>query len=280
MLKRTVARGFQQHRTPIMPQMPVNHPTPHNVAYLLCRQPVVKPTPHPLETEFGFTLEREHNRYARHDVETSQFFSAKGQPIDVSNRSEPAQIINNFFNLEGYQDALKVVTDRYQPVPRVTDHDFFDPFDESLKSGPPKRKTIQRRLDDFLFFIVRSEASGKWSLPTTQRRPHETLRMAVDRAISEQHNDALDAYVWSNAPQAIVRGAGVSEGEATEADTFVFVATYLAGRPNFGGIQPKCADHAWVTRSELCQYHGEFETESWCQVLRDIVPDATFNATP
>lgn len=264
-----------QHRTPILPQMPVCDPVPTEkicVGYLLQRNQIVKHSPHPLEIEMSYMLEREHGRYSRHEGSESatHFMASRGQSLDLLNRTDANQIKGNFFGLESYQDAMKVVLQRYHPERRVAAADLYDPA--QLTDVPPKRHTLHRKLDDYLYLIVQDAATGRWTVPQTARAEKESLRMTLDRAVSSHHNDALDCYVWSNAPQATV----LLEQENTR--LFVYVATYLSGRPNFGAMEPKLKDHAWVTRNELMQYKDAFASAQLADALTDISADSMFES--
>ncbi|CBH12626.1 hypothetical protein, conserved [Trypanosoma brucei gambiense DAL972] len=280
-------RGFHsQHRTPVLPQVPAAEvqqaasESKVRVAYLLHRQPVVKPTPHPLEMEMAFLLQREHQRYSRHESSESatHFMAQRGQSIDALNRTDPRQIQSNFFGLELYQDAMRVVLQRYKPERRVTPRDLWDPATygssnaNSNASSPPTRHSLHRKLDDYLHLIVRDEASGKWTVPQTELRGRETLRMAAERAIATDNGEGLDCYVWSNAPQATVPNA--NDGSWL----FIYVATYLSGRPKFSEFRPKTIDHAWVTRHEMMQYEENFQSPELVRVLLDISADSTFES--
>lgn len=282
-MKRSVVRClFAQHRTPISPQRPISAEAAQTiqgerirVGYLLHRNPVLRHDPHPLELEQGYLLEREHQRYCRHEGHESavHFFQSKGQSLDSASRQEPGQIVGNFFSLEMYQDSLKAVADRYKPEPRVTPLDLWDPKAEEALAEPPKRQSLNRRLDDYLLLIVLDAATGKWTVPSEERGQLETLRMTADRAIQGRHGDAFDAYIWSNSPSGVVirpSPAGSAAGAAEE-KLFLYGATYLAGLPRFSEIQPPVKDHAWVTRRELLQYGHAFEP-GLVDVLLDIAP--------
>ncbi|ORC84835.1 39S ribosomal protein L46, mitochondrial [Trypanosoma theileri] len=271
-------RSFHsQHRTPIIPQLPLREDVAATtttrvlVAYLLHRQPVVKHTPHPLEMEMGYLLEREHQRYSRHESSESatHFMAQRGLSIDVMNRTDPRQIQSNFFGLELYQDAMRVVLQRYKPEKRVTGQDLWDPKQIDA-AGPPTRHSIHRKLDDYLYLIVQDAVSGKWTLPKSTVGSRETLRMAVDRAISKHNNDALDCYIWSNAPQATV----LNTAENTR--LFIYAATYLMGRPKFTDFEPKLKDHAWVSRHEMAHYRDHFESNDLLEAMLDISADSAF----
>lgn len=279
-MRRTSTRlFFSQHRTPILPQSPIDASVgasldPLRVAYFLYRNPVVRHDPHPIETEYSFLLEREHQRYARHEVESStHFLQSKGQSMDVLGRQDPAQITANFFNIEMYQDSSRAVCERYKTESRVAPLDLWDPVAQQDLVEPPARHSLQRRLDDYLFFIVREESSGKWMLPYEDRAAHETLRMTVDRALQTQHSEAVDFYVWSNSPQAVVKSPPAAA--APTPSTFVYCVTYLSGRPKFNQVNPKISDHAWVTRKELRQYSDHFAT-GVLDVLLDVAPCGAF----
>eukprot|EP00758_Cryptobia_borreli_P002216 Tbor_TRINITY_DN2865_c1_g1::TRINITY_DN2865_c1_g1_i1::g.23217::m.23217/K17427/MRPL46; large subunit ribosomal protein L46 len=281
-----------QHRTPIIPQSPVpSQPLPGDitvyVGYLLHRSPSVKHDPHPIENEMAFMLEREHKRYARHEAETATHFMInRQQSVDSWGRQDPNDIVSNFFGLDIYQDALKNVLQRYLPQSRLTKHDFVDLFSDEMQQAtnePPKRHTIDRALDDYLFLIVKDKATGMWSIPSVAREPHETLRMTVDRALHTNHNGAVVSYLWSNAPQGVIRGYSngdtrKNEEEGKKCLTFIYNATYLSGRPSFDSITPAVVDHAWVTRNELKQYSMTgYVHPDMLEVLRDIAPDAFFD---
>jgi hypothetical protein len=290
MLSRTVPRRFfAQHNVPIVPQGAIIPPvaTPAlRVGYLLCRQPVVQHAPHPLEYELAVAVDREMRRYPRHpgaDTAT-HFMQQRGLSIDVLNRQDVAAIQRDMFGLDAHREAMRTTAERYEPARRLTPADFFDPCDPALAEQPPKRQTLQRRLDDYLYLIVRGAASGKWTVPARGRQPGHSLRTAVEAAIIADHGGALDAYLFGNAPLAVVADAPPGEGAAAAVASppapsgsvppqlFLFTATYLSGRPSFGAaMQPAVADHAWVTRRELADY--EFELPGMFAALRDITTD-------
>lgn len=318
-----------QHRIPRLPQLhtrdhekcnqtavesdSLEHAcAPHgiHVGYLLHRQPVVKPTLHPLERSMAFLLERQHQLYSRHPTsETACHFfrDRQQQNIDAYQRTDPQDIRRDFFGLEGYQDALKATLQRYQQVPtRLQPADFVDitsrsasPRDTTL----PVRHTLQRKLDDYLYLIVRYaipssmestsenetstnelEMPGKWGIPFTPLRIGETLRMAAERCLQEPHRDNVDYYLWGCGSQGAISFPQTKneEDETSKAFSssvrhlFVHSATYLAGKPDFSCIQPKISDHAWVSRRELLQYRSEFSSNLLLEVLLDISADAYF----
>ncbi|KPA73247.1 putative mitochondrial hypothetical protein [Leptomonas pyrrhocoris] len=273
----TPRRAFHaQHRTPVLPQVHVADPLPSqcvHVGYLIHRNQIVKHTPHPLEVEMGYLLEREHQRYSRHESTESAtaFFASRGQSMDVLNRTDASQIRGNFFGLELYQDATKVILQRYSPEKRVAAADAWSP--SALSDHPPPRHTLHRKMDDFLYLIVQEAESGKWAIPHTARKDDESLRMTVDRALSSHNADGLECFLWSNAPQATV----VLEEENTR--LFVYSATYLSGRPRFDLFEPKPQDHAWVTRQELLQYSDTFKSTELLKALMDISADSTFESS-
>jgi large subunit ribosomal protein L46 len=270
---------ISQHRIPILNQAPVEDAAGKliHVAYLLTRTQVVKHTPHPLETEFSYLLEREHQRYCRHESSESatHFMAQRGQTIDTLNRADPAEIQKNFFGLELYQDALKATLQRYKPETRLTERDFVDPFDPTVTDdAPPQRHALSRALDDFLYLLVKEASTGKWALPYVVRRDNESLRTALERGLREQNEEMLDFYVWSNAPQAVVKSDG--EGSAT---TFVYHCTYLSGRPKFDQMLPPMADHAWVRRTEVPQYRDRFLSLPLFEAVMDITLDSLFDGS-
>jgi len=146
---------YSQHRTPIIPQAAVDVPKDAlngatiRVGYFLARQPLVKAEPHPVEIEMSYMLQREHQRYSRHDTESyTKYLADKEFSGDSWNRMDSKEIVSNFFGLELYQDAIKGVLGRYKPNPRVTEDDYLDLFAEDMKADvPPARYTINRRLE-------------------------------------------------------------------------------------------------------------------------------------
>ncbi|EAN94033.1 hypothetical protein C3747_10g335 [Trypanosoma cruzi] len=276
---RLSGRSFHtQHRTPIIPQMPGGDTVPGSntgvlVGYLLHRHPVLKHTPHPLEMEMGFLLEREHQRYCRHEASESatHFMGQRGLSIDVMNRTDPRETKGNFFGLDLYQDAMRVVLQRYKPERRVTPQDLWNPSELS-DTTPPSRHSIHRKMDDYLYLIIQDAASSKWTVPYTALKDRETLRMGVDRAIAKHNSDALDCYVWSNAPQATV------SNNVDNTRLFMYAATYLMGRPRFSEFEPTLKDHAWVTRHEMLQYKQEFQSAELLEALLDISADGIFES--
>lgn len=318
-----------QHRIPRLPQLhtrdhekcsqttvgsdPVEQTcAPHgiHVGYLLHRHPVVKPTLHPLERSMAFLLEKQHQLYSRHsssDTACHFFRDRQQQNIDAYQRTDPQDIRRDFFGLEGYQDALKATLQRYQQVPtRLQPADFIDStsrFTSPQHTTLPTRHTLQRKLDDYLYLIVRyaipssvenmseidasrneSEMPGKWGIPFTPLRIGETLRMAAERCLQEPHRDNVDYYLWGCGSQGAISFPQTknTEDEAGKSFSssvrhlFVHSATYLAGKPDFSRIHPTISDHAWVSRRELLQYRSEFASEQLLELLLDISADAYF----
>lgn len=260
---------FHQRDTPMLPQMPVE-PSDFKarIGYFIGRNAIVKHDPHPLETELANIIDRDHSRYARiEDESVTHFFSRNGISIDVANRSDPKQIQQDLFGIEAYTEALQVTLSRFAPAKRVQPHDFIDPFDESLAAGPPVRQTLNRRMADHLYLIVRDAASQKWSIPFVDRKPAESLRMTLERGLAS-HHPTVSTYTFSNCPQAVLE-------DSSAGPLYIFTTTYLGGRPNFSAIEPMIDNHAWVTRSELSEY--EFSTEEMLHALRDIAVSNYFD---
>lgn len=333
---RTPRRLFHsQHRTPRIPQRFTTDPLPSSssssgscgeandataapllhVGYVLARHPVVKPVPHPMERAYAFLLERYHQMYSRHrDSESAlHFFRDRQQTIDAHQRTDPQDIRRDFYGLEAYRDALHATLQRYeQPPSRLQPGDFVEtaphrappPSPSSAPPGggsPPRRHTLQRKLDDYLFLIVRytegdgvAEGAvkegtghdgpprlppgfgGKWGVPYTPLRQGETLRIAAERCIQLPHQDRIDYYLWSCAPQGTVPLPTAQDQGVTASQLFLFNACYLAGRPDFAAMQPRIDDHAWVTRGEMRQYRDSFASTELLELLLDVTPDAYF----
>jgi large subunit ribosomal protein L46 len=292
MLSRSPIRSFfAQHNIPVVPQGAISPPfTPAYtkrllVGYLLCRQPSVQHSLHPLEQELGFVLDREYARYPRHPAAdtATHFFKERGIAIDSWNRQDASAVQRDFFNLESSRDATRQTLERYEPAKRVVAADFFDPT-ALTADAPPPRHTVQRRLDDFLYLIVKNgpEKGGKWTVPSAERDAKHSLRTAAEINILSDHNKGVDAYLFSNAPQGVLQWkessstsssleplpAGANRDEATAQQLFVFCASYISGRPVFANV----ADHAWVTRHELADY--EFDHPDMFSLLRDITTDS------
>lgn len=294
----SLVKGFHsQHRTPRLPQLHTKDALPQqsegaspspltlHVGYLLHRHPVVKPTLHPLERSFGFMLEKEHQTYSRHPgVESAtHFFRDHASSIDSHQRTDPQAIRRDFYGLESYQDAMQATLQRFTQVPpRVQPTDFTDVAafrSATSRTSPPARHSLQRKLDDYLYFLVRyaddEEANwkGKWGVPFTALRQSETLRMAADRCLQEPHQDQVEAYVWGCGPQGTVMLP--SQLPDTQR-LFLFSATYLAGRPKFDALHPRIADHAWVSRREMRQYRADFVSDEVLELLLDVSADAYY----
>jgi hypothetical protein len=273
-LRRSVRRCFyHQSSTPVIGQLPVAEDTfAARVGYLLTRNQIVKHDPHPLEQEFANMLEREHQVYARVEAESANHFMARhGQSLDVSGRTETKQIQENFFSLDAYNDALKATLRRYQVPKRVQAADLVDLTDPALVDAPPARHTLNRRLDEYLVLIVRDAGTNKWTVPSVERKPQESIRMTLDRAIALHHGVLFSSYTFSNAPQAVWRSAKDAQ------PLYVFSSMYLSGRPSFDRIEPKASDHAWVTRAELDEY--EFADDELGDALRDIASSSTLDGS-
>ena len=246
-----------QHKTPVVPQAAVEYATPAGrsirVGYLLCRRPVVKPDLHPLEQEMSFTLDREHSRYARQgDDNATSYMGNRDASIDTWQRKDAKAIRSNFFNSELYNEALRTTVERYEVQKRLREADLVNPFEWAESAQPPKRQTLDRSLTKHLYLIVRDETADKWTIPSEERVNHESLRMTCDRAISTHHDDAVETFIQSNAPQGLV-------GKADDAKLFIFNTFYLTGAPNFGKVYPKNSDHAWITREELANDYAPEE---------------------
>lgn len=266
-MRRTWRRlAYAQRDTPVLPPRHAVYDGPLDIAvgYLLCRPQVVHHAAHPLETEMSYVLEREHKTYSRHEKDTLSFFGDYSATLDLGNRTDPAQITRNFFQSPAYDDAVAVVAQKWKPAPRITPADFADPF----APGVPQRHTLSRALSDYLYLIVRDEATGAWTVPSGKRRTHEPLRATMDRVFDDHHGlGNVTTYCYSNAPQAVLLGNG-TEAEKGNSDKqlYVYVNTYCRGRPSFDKMGVK--DHAWVTRRELCDY--AFAHPDALGVLQDI----------
>ena len=119
----------------------------------------------------------------------------------------------------------------FDPAPRETEAD---------KTG--NRKTIQRKLPEFLFLVLKDK-SGKWVFPKAKHNDGETMRQTAERSLKDFAGESLVCWVVGNAPQ----------GHHEEADgtTFYYRGSYLEGELQ---LQGGYIDHAWVTKEEL----GEF----------------------
>eukprot|EP00796_Vickermania_ingenoplastis_P001119 gene1119-654_t len=287
-----------QHRTPRVPQLHTSDelpgsnggessesvPTLH-VGYLLHRHPIVKPTLHPMERSFGFLLERQHQVYSRHPASESaqHFFRDAQQSVDAHQRTDPRDIRRDFYGLEGYREALHTTIERYQHVPpRVQSTDRVCTLSHRLrddKTGPPPRRTLQRKLDDYLYLLVQYDnepgLAGKWGIPFTPLRRSETLRMAAERCLQEPHGDKVDYYMWGCGPQGTVVLPSPTEVNPPRR-LFVYSPVYLSGRPNFDAMEPRIVDHAWVSRAEIRQYRDAFASNTLQELLLDISADAYF----
>lgn len=306
-----------QHRTPILPQLHTSEPSeaPDTapeifVGYLLHRHPVVKPVLHPVERQLGFLVDRQHQLYSRHPTDPSSvhfFRDRQHQSMDIKQRTDPVEIQRDFFGLEGYQEALQASLQRYVECPSRLKPGDFVPVEAHASSStgspsPPTRHTLQRKLDDYLYLIVRyaSHESGvadndslgkivkqcgwasRWGIPFALRSPRETLKMTAQRCLQEPHQARVDYYLWSNAPQGCLplmrcsdkkkKEKGASEGPSL----FLYSATYLAGKPNFKAVQPAIDEHAWVSRREMLQYRDEFASSQLLELLQDVSADAYF----
>lgn len=322
MLRRSCARCFfVQQAVPIVPQGVLPPSDSESAAaaansvlvgYLLTRQPSVQHALHPLEQEMGFLLEREYSRYCRHsnfdnknpDAESATaFFAARGLALDSWNRQDKTAIQKDYFNLDTYREATRVTLERYSPAKRIGPADFFDPFAEELKKGPPARRNLQRRLEETMLLIVKDAASGKWTVPAREvnnnnnrdgaaavavpaasKAPRYSLRTAVEQALLADHSSSIDAYIFGNAPQGVLQwGEGQAplprgaSSDDSKQQLFIYIASYLSGRPNFEPLEQRrpqnVADHAWVTRSELADY--EFAHPDMYSLLRDVTLDTS-----
>ncbi len=230
----------------------------------------MKASLHPLEQEMGFLLDQEYNRYPRHSQPANEFFNERGITLDNWQRMEQNQLKANYFNLELYQEALKVVVERYQQPERERPDDYCNPLALAALESPPERLTLDRCLDDFLYLIVRDDKTGKWRLPATDRKTHESLRSTLDRFLAESH-PKLEAYFLSNAP------TGVHLEGTTK--TFIYSGSYVSGELSTTAFQsePTAAtanNHAWVTRQELLSdYSAQFASKDLAQIIYDIAID-------
>eukprot|EP00760_Papus_ankaliazontas_P002051 PhM_4_TR1080/c0_g1_i1/m.94180/K17427/MRPL46; large subunit ribosomal protein L46 len=265
MLRRSfISRSFHSQRDiPILPQQSVyyNGKKKIHVGYLMMRPQVVRPDPHPLETEGTFMLDQEYQRYSRHEKEApASFLKARGANLDNWNRDEGA-VKKNFFNLDLYADSYRTMLSTWTPPPRVTDADF-DP------ASP--RQTLRRALSDNLFLIANpsnttGDVASGWIVPAIPRKDGESLRMTLERCVFEHHGDGIDYSIISNAPQGVL-----FRGGDKDAPTYLFVITYLDGKPQTEKIG---TSHAWVTRQEILEY-GFVENEA-----KDLLYDMTIDGT-
>ncbi len=169
---------------------------------LVERIPVVLPDPPQWEVEYH---EWSESRRDRHRVKL------------------PDQIVEPKGLLENLPD--------FEPAPRETEAD---------RTGD--RKTLQRKLSEYLFLVLKDK-NGKWGFPKTEHAQSETMRQTAERSLKDFAGESIECWVVGNAPQG--------HYEEQDGTTFYYRGSYLEGDLV---LQGGYTDHAWVTKEEL----GEF----------------------
>lgn len=127
---------------------------------------------------------------------------------------------------------------RWQPAPRVTEADTAG-----------DRRSLRRRLDQFLFLLVRprGQADASWTLPQAENAEGETMRQTAERALAEAVQlEGVQPFFVGNAP-----GGHHAPGDSTT--LFFHRAQLIAGAPALRQGGP-WGDHVWAAKDELGEY--------------------------
>ncbi|KAI9336961.1 hypothetical protein BDR26DRAFT_1008678 [Obelidium mucronatum] len=104
--------------------------------------------------------------------------------------------------------------------------------------------SLDRRLPDPLFLVVKSAATGVWELPAAARQGKDLLHEAAKRSIEETCGTKMETWMVGKIPV----------GHIVKSDkdkTFIMKHLILSGQVV---LNPKLvSDHAWLTKSEMAE---------------------------
>lgn len=157
-----------------------------------------------------------------------------------------------------YEEILESLP--FEPAPRVTEADESN-----------DRKSLDRRLQDSLFLIVkRNRSSNSWQFPQGRWRPQETLREVSERVI-DRAVGKVNRYFISNSPQGHYVYKYPAElqqkRDSFGAKVFFYRAQLIAGNVK---LETKLyTDYAWIARDEVEEY---FDPET-AEYMKYLLPD-------
>eukprot|EP01062_Namystynia_karyoxenos_P037996 TRINITY_DN27629_c0_g1_i1.p2 TRINITY_DN27629_c0_g1~~TRINITY_DN27629_c0_g1_i1.p2 ORF type:complete len:315 (+),score=64.49 TRINITY_DN27629_c0_g1_i1:70-1014(+) len=240
---------------PARPQPKVIYTGGHTlrVGYILQREAVVTPEVHPLQRSFEALADEEYTKYPRSAGNISEVI--KKELPDASKSLQSG--MQPYWKEPRFQQQELSIMRTFRVGRRLTPADIED---------TTQRHTLQRRLQERLFFIVRDAKTGAWRFPEAVRAQGESLRSTVDRALLAHHRGAIETFMPTNAPAGYVRH---SDTETTH----FFQVFYLTGMP----VLPVegSDEHAWVTRHELREYRFssiEYKRAAYASCHDPILP--------
>eukprot|EP01080_Neovahlkampfia_damariscottae_P002804 gene2804-4212_t len=178
------------------------------VSYILDRNPICTHSEHPLEVEMGNEQQKEKSYYSRnkyHHFEDyfeawksekdklekklnkkkkkNQDFSGEFASIKVPDPKYSEKEKVEIFRLLGKKEGSKTATEllkKFNPMPRYTLDDLED-----------NRHSLNRKLMNNLYLIVKDKVSKKWKFPETIRKNPETLRLAIENKLLHDFNEKV-----------------------------------------------------------------------------------------
>lgn len=144
------------------------------------------------------------------------------------------------------EDQTSVIkTAKYVPTSRVTvadqSNDLKSPF---------------RKLDEFLYFVVKDKKTGKWQLPCAQRKSDEiSLRAVAERAVIGLTSDLapIKFYTYSHSPSAYITEEYKKEVNGVKGEK-TFVYKILCQDEDIELDSENLEEHMWLSKDELGQH--------------------------
>jgi large subunit ribosomal protein L46 len=251
------------------------------VSYVLERTPVCTYQEHPLEIELQNETEKENHYYSRNKYHSfEEYYEAwkqekqvvekklnkkKKKNLDFTREFANLQVpdpkytkddVKNIYRMMAKKEGAKApqeILRTFNPMPRYTLDDLED-----------NRHSLNRKLMNNLYLIVKDKETGKWKFPETVRQNPLTLRLSIEKKFMEDMEGKVVGKFNTHHPFG---HHNVSKNE----NIYFFRSIFLSGKVTSDLIQKQWADFQWVTRQELRDYELEYETSK--QMFLDVLED-------
>ncbi|KAJ3293727.1 hypothetical protein BCR33DRAFT_712597 [Rhizoclosmatium globosum] len=121
-------------------------------------------------------------------------------------------------------------------------------------------KSLDRKLADPVFLVVKSKSTGKWSLPGSfqQIKQGELLHEAAKRSIEESCGTKMETWAVGKIPIGHV-------AKSEKDKTFIMKQLILSGQVD---LNPSVvSEHAWLTKEEMKEKLGKEDFEA----IQDVI---------
>ena len=126
------------------------------------------------------------------------------------------------------------------------------------------RHSLNRKLMNNLYLIVKDKDSKKWKFPETIRKNPEPLRFSIESKFLNDFKSKVYGKFVAHHPLCHLE---LKKDEKI----FFFHSIYLQGKITSEDIKKQWEDYQWITKQEIFDY--EFEYEDGKQMFFDVLDD-------